>query len=135
MIGIMMMIRSVIVSRRIWIDSLRRSAIRRAKEKAFIGCASCTLSMWMKTSSSRGSTSTQARPAPFVSIARFSASRSRLATRSARPNTAAASTPGVWRSATAARSTSSPVPSNVTRPEWATTAAAPPCTTMRPCAR
>ena len=40
MIGIMMMMRSVIVSRRIWIDSLRRSAIRRAKEKAFIGRAS-----------------------------------------------------------------------------------------------
>ena len=36
MIGIMMMMRSVIVSRMIWIDSLRKRAMRRAKEKAFM---------------------------------------------------------------------------------------------------
>src|ERR1700736_2730692 len=71
------------------------------------------LSRWMNTSSSRGATSCQTSPRPPSSdlVACSSATRSRQATWSADPNTAAASTPGMLRSLRAARSRFAPVAS------------------------
>src|ERR1035437_269633 len=73
-----------------------------------------TPSMWMKTSSRRGSTSCHKR-APLMPdrMAFSSAAPSVPAMRKACPNTAAASTPGAGRSCRAAASRSSPVASNV----------------------
>ncbi len=66
MIGSAMMMRNVMASRLTWIHSLRSSARSRLKEKPVIATSPCTLSRWMKTSSSRGSTSRQDRSAPAV---------------------------------------------------------------------
>ena len=57
------------------------------------------------------------------------------ATCSARPNTAAASTPLACRKARAAASMPAPVASNVTSPAWRVTSSALPCTTICPSAR
>src|ERR1700730_7656710 len=94
-----------------------------------------TVSMWMNTSSRRGSASCQEVSAPPLGRTAFSSTaRSVPAIRRARPNTAAASTPGVCRNRRASASKSPPVVSKMMSPEWAETSAAAPCTTMRPSA-
>src|SRR6202035_4128050 len=80
--------------------------------------SSFTLSMWMNTSSRRGSASSQDRwPPPLDRSAVSSAARSVPAIRSACPNTAGASAPGAPRTRRAAVSKSPPVASKTTRPE------------------
>src|ERR1700736_3632724 len=94
------------------------------------------LSMWMNTSSRRGSASCQEWTAPSRDRMAFSrTARSVPAIRRARPNTAAASIPGVRRNRRASASKSPSVASKMTSPERAETSAAAPCTTIRPSAR
>src|SRR5262249_7532620 len=77
--------------------------------------ASVSRSIWMNTSSRRGSTSCQVSSSPSSeSIELRSAARFVPATRRARPNTAAVSTPGNWRRRRTAVSMPGPVASNVT---------------------
>src|SRR5579863_2290923 len=96
---------------------------------------SFTLSIWMNTSSSLGGASRHSRSAATEWIARSSAARLAPATRSARPKTAAASTPSTLRKSRAASSTPLPVPSKVVMPDWRATVSASPCTMMRPLPR
>ena len=137
MIGIAMMMRSVIGSRRTWIDSLRRSAIRRGKEKRVhrplllhaqhvdedvleprLDLAPCEARR-----PSSAIARLQRRAVEAGDLQRAAEHRRRLdAGRMAQRDRGARRRP-------------SPVASKVTRPDCATTAAAPPCTTMRPCAR
>src|ERR1700730_8838010 len=74
-----------------------------------------TLSMWMNTSSRRGSASCQVGAAPSLGrMALSSTARSVPAIRRARPNTAAAPTPGVRRNRRASTSKSPPIASKTT---------------------
>ena len=129
-------IAKVMRSRRIWMNSLARSARRRRSDKGEVmPCCPCKSAMnWMKTSSrlvSAGATLTPGATATSASAA-SSAPASRPTTCSDIPKAATWSTPGMSRRLRAIASRPGPVTTRVVRPASATTSATVPSAISRP---